>query len=866
MAFRTNATEKVRIKSDGDVGIGTADPQVKLHIRDADPYIRLEDSAAPTGYSQIMGTHQGAIAFSADTSDSVADSHLRFDVDGSEKLRITSAGRIGIGTAEPDRLLVVAGSDPIIRSEDTDTGNTYAEFKQLAGSLFIDSRNDSSDGTIIFRGVGGGSATEKLRITSGGNVDINGTPPWTVTGAGYRNLSISGNDASSSGFLWLGNGAAATNADFDLGRVNFVNGANIVAQIKGSTQTSANDDGRIAFFTKATGSNISEKLRITSDGRFKIGTISDYSSDVTNAPVYIAMQSDITGVGDDEGGATAGMVRIEETGSNDGRFHGIELRNKNAGDIRLFNLDRSTADRGDLILVMPDEDANDGTHLKMRVNSLKSSIQISGKGGAVAGNQQQNHTDIYIATKTGVTAVDTGVGNEIAGIIRFEDIGSNDNRFHGIEIRNKNSGDVRILNKDEGTTNKASLVFAIDNGGIEEAMRIDSAGRLLSGLTSFSAGTAAAFGGNSSVADGNGVIFITRGHSNAMSAGDGIGNIEFGNSTGNVFARISAEAGAATGAGGSNDYPGQLKFWTTADGGSSPTQAAIINKDGSVGINETSPSATVDINNGSRTHTFLELQGSDNTALGFFLTHTSTSYTGDGMKVHHNRAGTSAMNFLVCDSDHSGTPDRQFTLRGDGNAFADGTWSPNGADYAEYFESSTGAAIPVGTTVVLENNKVRAATSEDSASSIMGVVRPKAPGKIASVIGNSAWNKWSNKYLTDDFDRFILDEHLVYEWTETGEDGQEINHSYESHQIPEGVTIPSDVVGQTHDSKGNRFVHYRLNPDFDPSVTYVPREERDEWIIVGLIGQVKILDGQPMNDRWVKMRDVSDSVEEWFIR
>ena len=91
-----------------------------------------------------------------------------------ERLRITSAGRVGIGTNEPDRLLVVAGSDPIIRSEDTDTGNTYAEFKQIAGSLFIDSRNDSSDGTIIFRGVGGGSATEKIRLGPSGQIGIAG--------------------------------------------------------------------------------------------------------------------------------------------------------------------------------------------------------------------------------------------------------------------------------------------------------------------------------------------------------------------------------------------------------------------------------------------------------------------------------------------------------------------------------------------------------------------------------------------------------------------------------------------------------------------------------------------------------------------
>ena len=133
-------------------------------------------------------------------------------------------------------------------------------------------------------------------------------------------------------------------------------------------------------------------------------------------------------------------------------------------------------------------------------------------------------------------------------------------------------------------------------------------------------------------------------------------------------------------------------------------------------------------------------------------------------------------------------------------------------------------------------------------------------------IGNTAWNKWAGKYLTDDFDRFTLDEHVVYEWTEAVEDGDDIVHSYESHNLPEGVTVPDDVVGQTHDASGNRFVHYRLNPDYDASLAYVPREKRDEWVIVGLVGQVKILDGQPMNDRWIKMRDVSDNVEEWFIR
>jgi hypothetical protein len=163
---------------------------------------------------------------------------------------------------------------------------------------------------------------------------------------------------------------------------------------------------------------------------------------------------------------------------------------------------------------------------------------------------------------------------------------------------------------------------------------------------------------------------------------------------------------------------------------------------------------------------------------------------------------------------------------------------------------------------VLDGNKVREATAQDPASAIIGVVRPKEPSKASMVVGNTAWNKWANKYLTDDFDRYIMEDHDVVEWAD--EDGK--SHSYESHNVPEGITVPADAVRKTHDEKGNKFQHYKLNPAWDKDSEYTPREQRPEWNIIGLVGQVKVLKGQPTNDRWVKMRDVSANVEEWFIR
>ena len=194
----------------------------------------------------------------------------------------------------------------------------------------------------------------------------------------------------------------------------------------------------------------------------------------------------------------------------------------------------------------------------------------------------------------------------------------------------------------------------------------------------------------------------------------------------------------------------------------------------------------------------------------------------------------------------------------------------------------------------MDGNKVREATDQDPASAIIGVVRPKEPSRASAMIGNSAWSKWSKKYLTDDFDRYIMEDHDVVEWEEqvleheavaaveavVDEEGNEVSpavpaqeavyktkqHSYESHNIPAGITVPTDATVKTHDDKGNKFQHYKLNPAWDKDAEYINRENRPEWNIIGLLGQVKILKGQPVGDRWTKMRDVSATVEEWMIR
>ena len=58
----------------------------------------------------------------------------------------------------------------------------------------------------------------------------------------------------------------------------------------------------------------------------------------------------------------------------------------------------------------------------------------------------------------------------------------------------------------------------------------------------------------------------------------------------------------------------------------------------------------------------------------------------------------------------------------------------------------------------------------------------------------------------------------------------------------------------------------KVNPDWNKDTTYIPRSDRKEWDTVGLMGKLRLRKGQPTGTNWLKMRDISDTVEEWLVR
>ena len=113
----TNGTERVRITSGGLVGIGTSSPTANLEVSSGLPIFRLRDTT-DTSYGEILNNN-GSLSLRADEGNVASSSYMDFRVDGSEHMRITSAGRVGIGTSSPGFKLHISDSAPYIRVTNT---------------------------------------------------------------------------------------------------------------------------------------------------------------------------------------------------------------------------------------------------------------------------------------------------------------------------------------------------------------------------------------------------------------------------------------------------------------------------------------------------------------------------------------------------------------------------------------------------------------------------------------------------------------------------------------------------------------------------------------------------------------------------
>ena len=196
-----NSANRLTIDSSGNVGIGTNSPQAALHV--SGPF----NTNAPTGNGVLMGLYNnthgyihlngssgGYIDFSTSGVDHKGrilydntSNYLRFDTNGTEKVRITSAGNVGIGTTNPSHLLTLeTASSPGLKIKDTTQGATLLAFSQDSNSHI---GTFSAHPLVLDT-----NSAERMRVDSSGNVGIGTTSP-------SRTLHIGGPGGSSGGIM-----------------------------------------------------------------------------------------------------------------------------------------------------------------------------------------------------------------------------------------------------------------------------------------------------------------------------------------------------------------------------------------------------------------------------------------------------------------------------------------------------------------------------------------------------------------------------------------------------------------------------------------------------------------------------------------
>jgi hypothetical protein len=244
-------------------------------------------------------------------------------------------------------------------------------------------------------------------------------------------------------------------------------------------------------------------------------------------------------------------------------------------------------------------------------------------------------------------------------------------------------------------------------------------------------------------------------------------------------------------------------------------------------------------------------------------TQASTSFNGNLLQLQAKRPSSSAYSLIQAYANFASDP--KFKVRGDGEVSADGSFSGGGADYAEYFEWQDGNPNNedrIGYSVSLVNGKIKIA---ESGETIIGVTSANP-----SVTGDSQELEWQGKFLKDEFGRYIEEDYTATEWIkETSDESDTPKREkimYHTDKIPSDVTVPENAVVITVDENGNNLRRRKLNPNYDESLTYVPRSERKEWECVGIMGKVRLRKEQQKSTSWIKLRDMSDTVEEWLIK
>ena len=183
VSFMTKGSERMRVHHDGNVGIGTTSPSNgKLQIDSSSNQISIETGTSGDGRLHIGHFANGTFIGTYGDDGGAADL-IRFGThSGDERMRITSAGNVGIGTTSPSTKFHVVGAATDNQSLGLFTNNYSSGGVFYPALKAVNTYSNHSYGTVAeFRSEASGGTDRPSILFSNAHADHY----WTVGQGGY---------------------------------------------------------------------------------------------------------------------------------------------------------------------------------------------------------------------------------------------------------------------------------------------------------------------------------------------------------------------------------------------------------------------------------------------------------------------------------------------------------------------------------------------------------------------------------------------------------------------------------------------------------------------------------------------------------